>query len=261
MSVGNKIKEVIASAYSSGRYSVLWLQKQTHAKPSTLSFTTHHSCIVVPLLGSATYRFGNTHMLATPGTLLHSCPDKQVTLTVEETPYVHINIYYDADSTQDVMHRLWSIKLSSATKYHKQLEALVELGKTKNLQSRLNQIVGTSNWIASVFENQDTQARPNPRVECIKDYIEGHFFEPIKIADLARDNNMSAQALSLEFKRLYNISPQSLITKLRLERACTLLSTNLAVKDVAKMVGYNDPLYFSRIFKTHMGCAPTELWR
>lgn len=48
-------------------------------------------------------------------------------------------------------------------------------------------------------------------------------------------------------------------TKIRMERACTLLrSTQLRVADIASQIGFVDRRYFSSVFKEHMGVTPQE---
>lgn len=47
--------------------------------------------------------------------------------------------------------------------------------------------------------------------------------------------------------------------KMRLDKACYLLkNTQLNVSEIGNIAGFNDPLYFSRIFKKFNGCSPTE---
>ncbi len=52
------------------------------------------------------------------------------------------------------------------------------------------------------------------------------------------------------------------ITLLQLKRIASaknkLFLTNLSIKDIAYQIGYNDPLYFSRVFKKHCGVSPIE---
>ncbi len=54
----------------------------------------------------------------------------------------------------------------------------------------------------------------------------------------------------------------SFITLLNLKRIASaknkLFLTNLPIKDIAYQIGYNDPLYFSRVFKKHSGISPKE---
>ena len=45
----------------------------------------------------------------------------------------------------------------------------------------------------------------------------------------------------------------------RLSNAMTLMSTtNYNITQIAQSVGYDNPLYFSRLFKKHTGYTPTE---
>ncbi|MEP0266280.1 AraC family transcriptional regulator [Dokdonia sp.] len=54
----------------------------------------------------------------------------------------------------------------------------------------------------------------------------------------------------------------SFITLLNLKRVASaknkLFLTNLPIKDIAYQIGYNDPLYFSRVFKKYCGISPIE---
>jgi AraC-like DNA-binding protein len=47
--------------------------------------------------------------------------------------------------------------------------------------------------------------------------------------------------------------------RLRMHKACQLLdTTSLNVKEIANSVGYEDPLYFSRVFKAVVELTPTQ---
>ena len=49
------------------------------------------------------------------------------------------------------------------------------------------------------------------------------------------------------------------LNTLRIKRAKELMNTShMSIKEVGFRVGYNDPNYFSRIFKRYEGIAPTE---
>jgi AraC-like DNA-binding protein len=54
-------------------------------------------------------------------------------------------------------------------------------------------------------------------------------------------------------------SPIDFFIRLRMNRACRLLAeSSLPVKDIAAQLGYDDPFYFSRLFKSVHAVAPTE---
>ena len=49
------------------------------------------------------------------------------------------------------------------------------------------------------------------------------------------------------------------LTELRVNKAKVLIATNtMNLSTIAPLVGYSDPLYFSRVFKKTTGIPPTE---
>jgi len=70
---------------------------------------------------------------------------------------------------------------------------------------------------------------------------------------------MSPAHFTRKFKELVGVSPQDFITKSKLERAQQLLFyTDKSISEIAIEVGYNDPNYFSRIFKKTFQMTPKE---
>lgn len=64
------------------------------------------------------------------------------------------------------------------------------------------------------------------------------------------------------FKKEVGISPLEYMTNLRMKSAETLLTamwTNeYTISEIAQMCGYENSLYFSRVFKKHFGCSPSN---
>jgi AraC-like DNA-binding protein len=58
------------------------------------------------------------------------------------------------------------------------------------------------------------------------------------------------------------ITPLEYMTSLRMKKAESLLSTmwtrEYSVAEVARMCGFEDALYFSRVFKKTYGCSPSN---
>ncbi|MGN0329673.1 MAG: response regulator [Kineothrix sp.] len=96
-----------------------------------------------------------------------------------------------------------------------------------------------------------------PRVET---YIREHMTEPITAKELAAEFGLVAPYLGRLFKEYIGYTPAQYIQKLRIERAKYLLSADgdILTKDVAEMVGYPDPAYFSKLFKKKVGVWPSE---
>lgn len=64
------------------------------------------------------------------------------------------------------------------------------------------------------------------------------------------------------FKKEVGLNPLEYMTKLRMKKAETMLGPMWAkgnsIADVAELCGFDDALYFSRVFKKHFGCSPSD---
>ena len=88
-------------------------------------------------------------------------------------------------------------------------------------------------------------------------YLEVHFMEPVTIEKVAESLGKSANYISSLFKRETGISFTDYLLRLRMEEACRLLqNTGMPIKKVAEQVGYSDYVYFSKLFRKHLGVLP-----
>lgn len=90
-------------------------------------------------------------------------------------------------------------------------------------------------------------------------YMEEHYMEEITLEEIARYIGISPQHFSKIFKEETGINYIEWLTNLRLDIAKRLLAEGgKTVKEVCYQVGYNDPNYFSRIFRKTIKTSPTE---
>ncbi len=88
-------------------------------------------------------------------------------------------------------------------------------------------------------------------------YLHDHFTETICLPDLTRLCGCSEGHLLRTFKRQTARTPMQYLTQLRVQHAAHLLEhTALLVADIARQVGYDDPLYFSRVFRKLTARSP-----
>ncbi|WP_027419791.1 helix-turn-helix domain-containing protein [Crocinitomix catalasitica] len=98
----------------------------------------------------------------------------------------------------------------------------------------------------------------NPKSLAFKKVVETHIYSNLSVEELAKLNNLSLSSFKREFKKTYDDSPTSYINRRRIEKAKQLLTqSNDNVNEIAYNVGFNDPLYFTRIFKKQEGIPPT----
>ena len=89
--------------------------------------------------------------------------------------------------------------------------------------------------------------------------MRAHLRQPLQVATLAAEARVSPSHFFALFKQRTGCPPMDYFTRLRMRHACQLLDTTSAsVKEVAAAMGYDDPFYFSRVFKTVLAVAPVH---
>ncbi len=93
-------------------------------------------------------------------------------------------------------------------------------------------------------------------------YMVEHLDEPLQISTLAAQASVSPSHYFALFKRQTGTAPIDFFIRLRMNHARELLdSTCSSVKEIAAAMGYDDPFYFSRVFKSVHQVAPAEYRR
>ncbi len=88
-------------------------------------------------------------------------------------------------------------------------------------------------------------------------YFNEHYTELIVIESYSQSRGMSSAWFIKNFKAHTGTTPTQYILSIRLQNAKSLLeNTNYTINEIAKLVGYDNSLYFSRIFKNHTGVSP-----
>lgn len=90
-------------------------------------------------------------------------------------------------------------------------------------------------------------------------YMESHYSYPITIDDVAAYVGISRSHLFREFKSHLGKSPKEYLSEYRIKYSCHLLkTTNLSIGAIATSVGYDNGLYYSKVFHVIKGIPPTK---
>ena len=90
-------------------------------------------------------------------------------------------------------------------------------------------------------------------------YFNEHYSENISIDEYAQNNHVSVSWFIRNFKQCTGSTPMQYILSKRIYNAEILLhDSTYNVTEIAEIVGYDNPLYFSRIFKKVKGISPSE---
>lgn len=90
-------------------------------------------------------------------------------------------------------------------------------------------------------------------------FFNEHYNEDIRIDEYAEAHNMSTSWFIRNFKQYTGSTPMQYILSIRIYNAEALLKNpQYNITEIANIVGYDNPLYFSRIFKKVKGLSPSE---
>lgn len=90
-------------------------------------------------------------------------------------------------------------------------------------------------------------------------YIEKNLSQSITVEELSQIVHFHPNYFTRFFREHIGCSPIQYINRLRLDKAKQLLrSTNLSIKEITDLTGFNDAGYFSRVFKKNTGLSPLE---
>ncbi len=105
-------------------------------------------------------------------------------------------------------------------------------------------------------ESVQTQTAP---LQSAYDYLQAHFCEDISIQDLAKSYGYTPPRFIAIFNKHYGAPPKNIILQRRISKAQQLLlQSDLSVGEISLACGYEDALYFSRIFSKYCGVSPAQ---
>lgn len=90
-------------------------------------------------------------------------------------------------------------------------------------------------------------------------FIQQHYMHRITREQIANAAGVSESYLTQVFQHELGMTPWIYLTRFRLAHACRLLrTTDESITDVAVAVGFDDPGYFSKVFRGEIGMTPRE---
>jgi transcriptional regulator GlxA family with amidase domain len=105
----------------------------------------------------------------------------------------------------------------------------------------------------------DAQTRGSGRLHPLIDWLVDHLDEDLGVERLADRMAMSPRHFSRLFADTFDATPARYVERLRLERACVLLTSGaLAVERIASAVGFASADAFRRAFRARYDASPNE---
>ncbi|MBQ9493109.1 MAG: AraC family transcriptional regulator [Oscillibacter sp.] len=135
--------------------------------------------------------------------------------------------------------------------------------RDNTLQNELRCLSLTTEFIALMIESGDRVAPPRRQDDSSDIYVDHALdvircqYANVKIRDIAKHIGINRSYLTNIFKKRTGLSPQEYLLRYRLNIACRLLlTTNYPIQEVARQIGYENPMTFSKMFKSAYGVSP-----
>lgn len=102
-----------------------------------------------------------------------------------------------------------------------------------------------------------TIPRANKDCAIVKRYIDEHFTEPLTLDMLTEYIHVNKYYLAHAFRKTYGISPINYLNEKRIQESIYMLeNTDYSLSQIAHLLGFSSPSYFSQRFRRAQGISP-----
>lgn len=144
--------------------------------------------------------------------------------------------------------------------HHMNLEWLLQrLTSLTTLEEMIHEVRSSFHEWGRRALDQGNRVDPQMIVRQVLDYVERHYHEDLGIDEVADVVGLSCSHFCVLFKQETGFTFLEYLTKYRIDKACSILrNSEVKVYQIAPLVGYQDPRYFTQVFKKVVGKTPSE---
>lgn len=199
--------------------------------------------------------------------ILNSAKDEQLSMAFKEISRFLARCRKDnvppADAIQYCIRLLGSLEYQlpgGTSPVHEQLADIADSMRKAAHAEELMEYIASA--LPLIFAPAAKETKENPfslEVSQAVSYIEAHYDGKISLTALADHVGLSSSYLCRVFKEETGFNINTYINNLRMTKAVRLLEDKSCyIKEVAISVGFDDQLYFSRLFKKYYGVTPSQ---
>jgi AraC-like DNA-binding protein len=145
-----------------------------------------------------------------------------------------------------------------------ELLEVLEHGYTPQQMLHASQVLAHLMAVMIRHRHENWREEPDARQKINRTvaYMKEHLNQPLMLDQLAALANLSRSRYAALFKEQTGFAPIDYFNRLRMHQACQWLdTTDWSVKGIASRIGYEDPLYFSRVFRSVTEMSPVAYRR
>ncbi len=185
----------------------------------------------------------------------------QIPYVIENTENMtYMYITFNGDRCQELFSRFGITPQCCVFQGHESVSAFWQNAIVKANQKNLDLI---SESVLLYTLGEMTQPEINTEQYLLGDilkHVEDNFSDcELNLNSLAENLGYNSKYISRVFKNSMGITFSQYLTNVRIQHAVFLIEQGVtAIKNVAVLSGYKDPFYFSNVFKSTLGVAPSE---
>lgn len=231
-----------------------------HPKTFDVRWHTHETWeLIYCTSGAGAFRFPDGNFLAYHSGDLVAIPPKQMHANSSEEGFtnIHMNMlepsfpYNEIFKIQDENDSLRKAFIESRTIY------TYDKSKRELVLAALGDLI-TSYLIMFRSNSEFTEPVEQIRKSILANYTNSEY----ALDEFIHSLPFHYDYLRKIFKKEMGMSPLEYMTSLRMKNAerllCTIWTSGCAIGEIAQMCGFENALYFSRVFKKYYGCSPTQ---
>ena len=220
------------------------------------------SSFVVPISGKVTITVDGTAYILEPGMILHVPQGaKLIKSSVERKPVQVAFVCYRILSEDPVpSNEHFKLKVEGKERLQANIVELKKYNEQPVATAMLKCQLLFLTLLDTIMDGvrQYDEKENDHSIEEILRFIHEHYQEQLSVTHIANLFQIERRHLAYLFKRYTGMSPLNYLTEYRIRRSKELLrQSDYSITKVAELVGFEDNLYFSRIFKKRTGYSPS----
>lgn len=190
----------------------------------------------------------------------------------EEEPWTIYWIHFRGTLAKEIINNIYTpkeIRISNKSRFQERLDLFEEIYYNFSLSYIKEYMIYSSiclfYFLASFiyitqFRNKYMiNHKEDIFIQKVNHFMKENIYNNLKLNDIAQYFNYSTSHFIFLFKKEFQESPISYFLKLKVQKACEYLElTNLKIIEISNCLGFEDPAYFSRLFKKIMGISPQK---
>jgi AraC family transcriptional regulator len=176
---------------------------------------------------------------------------------LRDAPALHFLARLHTDSKRLVLPQMWSLAVRCS-------DEIQPSGYEEDflmLAQKLLMLYGEVEEQARRVPGAKTSTREElfRRLQIAREYIHSNVDRRISLEELSKEACVSPYHLHRAFQHVFRQTPHAYLTKLRLERAMSLLQSGRSVTSVTMDIGFTSVSAFSRLFRSRYGMRPSSV--